>query len=40
MRGIVWMGEQAEIRNDVEVRRAGPGEVWYASSPPVCATAT
>ena len=28
MRGIVWMGEKAEIRNDVEVRAPGHGEVW------------
>lgn len=28
MRGIVWMGEQAEIRNDVEVRAPNHGEVW------------
>ena len=28
MRGIVWMGDKAEIRSDVHVRKPGHGEVW------------
>ena len=28
MRGIVWMGEEAEIRNDVEVRAPAHGGGW------------